>query len=80
MRMKKLLAVVIGTTLLTCGQASAQESLKGAVMVFAKGACTRFVVSGQRYPCTAVIYSHFKNGRRVASANARRCTYVVGRT
>jgi len=61
--MKILIAVVLGSTLLTCGQATAQKSLKGAVMVFAKGACTHFVISGQRYSCTAVVYSHFRNGR-----------------
>jgi hypothetical protein len=32
-------------------------------MVFAKGTCTHFTVSGQSYSCKAVIYSHFKNGR-----------------
>jgi hypothetical protein len=57
------LVALIGTAFLSFGHAKAQESLKGAVMVFAKGACNHFVVSGQRYPCTAVIYSHFKNGR-----------------
>ena len=57
------LVALIGTASLSFGHAKAQESLKGAVMVIAKGACTHFVVSGQRYPCTAVIYSHFKNGR-----------------
>lgn len=61
--MKNLVAVVLGSTLLACGQVTAQKSLKGAVMVVAKGACTHFVISGQRYPCTMVIYSHFKNGR-----------------
>jgi hypothetical protein len=46
------LVALIGTASRSFGHAKAQESLKGAV-----------VVSGQRYPCTAVIYSHFKNGR-----------------
>jgi hypothetical protein len=45
------------------GNAVAQESLKGAVMVFAKGTCTHFVISGHIYPCTSVIYTHFRNGR-----------------
>jgi len=54
---------LIGSALLSGERAIAQESLKGAVMVFAKGACTHFVVSGQNYPCTSVIYSHVKNGR-----------------
>lgn len=32
-------------------------------MVFAKGTCTRFVISGKSYQCQSVIYSHFANGR-----------------
>ena len=63
MNMKILLGATIGSGVLAWGHASAQESLKGAVLVFAKGACTHFVVSGQSYPCTTVIYTHFKNGR-----------------
>lgn len=63
MKMKILLVATIAPSLLGCGDAVAQESLKGAVMVFAKGACTHFVISGRNYPCTAVVYSHFKNGR-----------------
>jgi len=41
----------------------AQESLAGAIMVFAKGKCTTLSVSGEKYTCKAVVYSHFKNGR-----------------
>jgi len=63
MNLKLLLAATIGLGILASGPGAAQDSLKGAVMVFAKGACTRFIVSGQSYPCTLVVYSHFKNGR-----------------
>jgi hypothetical protein len=63
MDMKIIVAATIITGILGCGHAVAQESLKGAVMVFAKGTCTHFVVSGQSYPCTSVVYTHFRNGR-----------------
>lgn len=55
-------ASAVGTTLLASGLAEA-DSLKGAVMVFAKGTCTRFVLSGESYSCNMVMYSHFRNGR-----------------
>ena len=32
-------------------------------MVFAKGGCSHFTVSGQSYPCFTVVNSHFPNGR-----------------
>jgi hypothetical protein len=63
MDMKIIVAATIVTGILGCGHAVAQESLKGAVMVFAKGTCTHFVVSGQSYQCTSVVYTHFRNGR-----------------
>jgi len=63
MNIKGMLAATIVLGILGCTHALAQESLKGAVMVFAKGTCTHFVVSGQSYPCTSVIYTHFRNGR-----------------
>lgn len=63
MKIKMLLAAIVGLTMIFGGDLVGQESLKGAVMVFAKGSCSHFVVSGQSYPCTAVVYSHFKNGR-----------------
>jgi hypothetical protein len=63
MDMKIIVAATIITGILGCGHAVAQESLKGAVMVFAKGTCTHFVVSGQSYQCTSVVYTHFRNGR-----------------
>ena len=43
--------------------AEAQDKMRGAVMVFAKGSCTSFIVSGRTYSCNAVVYSHLKNGR-----------------
>jgi hypothetical protein len=63
MHIRSILAATVVSSTLGWGHAVAQESLKGAVMVFAKGTCTRFVVSGQSYPCTSVIYTHFRNGR-----------------
>lgn len=53
----------VGTTFLASGLAEAQDSLKGAVMVFAKGTCTRFVLSGEQYSCRMLMYTHFRNGR-----------------
>jgi hypothetical protein len=63
MNPKNIVAATIMSAIFSWGDAVAQDSLKGAVMVFAKGTCTHFVVSGQSYSCTAVIYTHFRNGR-----------------
>lgn len=61
MNLRLLLVIAIGTT--ASWVAEAQDSLKGVVMVFAKGTCTHFVVSGESYSCAMVVYSHFRNGR-----------------
>lgn len=55
-------ALVACVLLATLPPAVAQ-SMKDTVTVFAKGSCTRFVVSGKSYPCQAVIYTQFTNGR-----------------
>jgi hypothetical protein len=60
---RTLLVPAIATFLLSSGLAEAQDSLKGAVMVVAKGTCTRLVISGENYSCKLVMYSHFQNGR-----------------
>ncbi|WP_116399499.1 hypothetical protein [Methylovirgula sp. 4M-Z18] len=63
MSAKIVALAVAGLVMLTGGLAEAQDSLSGAVIVIAKGSCTRFTVSGQSYSCSAIIYSHFRNGR-----------------
>lgn len=63
MRMEVLLVTTTGMFALAGWQAAAQESLKGTVMVFVKGTCTHFVISGDQYSCNALVYSHFRNGR-----------------
>ena len=63
MNLKSLSALIAGVLMMSAGNCAAQESLKGAIMVFAKGTCAHFTVSGQSYPCRAVIYTKFTNGR-----------------
>jgi hypothetical protein len=60
--MSNRVAIFAGLLLGTLAPAAAQTT-KGTVLVFAKGSCTRFVVSGKSYPCQGVIYTQFPNGR-----------------
>lgn len=55
--------VIALASYLATHHAKAQDNMRGAVMVFAKGNCTSLVVSGRSYSCNAVVYAHLKNGR-----------------
>ena len=71
MTIKSVLATTILSGILGCGHPVAQESLKGAVMVFAKGTCTHFVVSGAELPMhIRNLYPLPKRSYCLASADA----------
>ena len=62
-RFKFLAPAILAVLAQTGSPAFAEDKMKGATIVIAKGTCVQFTFASKDYPCKAVIYTHFNNGR-----------------